>query len=922
MMRNCWVTLAVLVCSLMLMSCDSTQSERSDLASAKKYFSEGDYASSTIELKGVLQSNPNNTEARLLLGTIYFAEEDMPSAEIEIEKYIELGGDVDVALPLLSKILVEQDKIRSLRDLEVKNLSDDAKALVFASQTLGLVSGREPVFAEEKLRQAEDLNSADAYVKFARAKFDLSQADVDIGEVHSFVASIVNESPTYAPAWKLLGDIEQMSGDLEAAESNYTRAIENSVRNLRAHYSRAVARFRMDEVDRAFEDVKVIEGYAPKSVMYHYLNGLYWFSKGDYKVAVESLSVANETGFFPITDYYLAMIHLAEGNDVLAESFAKNYFELATEDLRGRKLLATVYLKVGKPQDVLKLLSSIDEDPEVLSLMSRAHLQLNQVEESVALLTQVSELKPESPKVQMDLGNSYLMLGNKELGLQHLQAAIDLDNSLDEADVSMVVGLVKVGEHQKAIEAAQAYLAKNPDNYIAHNLMGLSRWKAGDTARARQSYQKSIALNPDDSAAHKALATMAMEADDVEQAKTHYQSMLDINDNDYLVMMKLAFIYGAQKNDPKMVEYLQMAIDAVPNEIQPRVVLARYYLSKGEPLKVDVVLSALPHEKKSDPSVLNVSARSHLATQNYQTAARKLEKLVRIQPDSYSSHFLLAKAYSGLGRKNDVEAELLQVIQLKPDHWTARVGLARLYFEAGQLERSAEQIQQVESFSPNNVDALKVKYAISKAKGSAEDSVKILKHIYSLEETEKNLIELALAEKMSGNRKEAESLLNAWIERHKNSVEARLELANLMLEDGKKQEAIGHYKSTLMIDDKNYQVLNNIAWNLLESNPSESLSYAKRAINTNPDSPVVLDTLALAYLENGQQDLAKSTVNKALLRSPNNPEIIYHSAKIDLVSGDVFSAKKTLVDLLDKYPSFSMRDEASALLNEVNSKIK
>ncbi|NHO64713.1 PEP-CTERM system TPR-repeat protein PrsT [Aestuariicella hydrocarbonica] len=915
---TCWVAAPILVCSLLLNGCDQTTDGMSYLDSANLYYLEGDYASSRIQLKKALQSNPENIEARWLLGSIFFAEENMPSAELELEKYIEFGGDVNLALPILSKIYVEQNKLRSLNQIDLSNLVAKPKSMVLASQSLGLLSAGQVQEAESKLRQAEALNSNESYVKLARAQIDLSKAGNDISEIQSLVESVASEDPSNALAWKLLGDIRQIDGDMLEAEANYTKAIKYSARNIRAHYGRAISRFRMEEVDKAYEDIEVIKRYSPKSVMYQYLNGVYQFSKGKNKAAIEALLVANETDYFPIANYYLSLANLAEGNEMLAENFAEEYFEFEPEDLSGRKLLAGLYLNSGKAKSVVRILAPLTEqDPEVMSLLARAYLELGQVEQSVELLTQISAVQPESPKVLMDLGNSYMMLGNKKEGLRHLQSAVALDDGYDPAHVSLVVGLVKADEYNKAIEIAKAYRDKNPGSYVSYNLLGLALWKSGDIEQAKEVYQTSVSLNSNDTAVYKALAGIAMEQGDVALAEHHYQKMLDIDPKNYWVMMKLAFINSAEEDNAQMIKYLKMAIEVEPEKVDPRVVLARYYLSKSEFLKVNVVLSGLPQKKMRDPAVLEVSAISRFKAQDYKGAARKLEHYTQINPDSVANNYLLAKAYAGMGRKKAMVKQLQHVIEMKPDFSPARLDLARQYLTEKKLDDALEQVLVVQKLIPDNLDALKVEYAIAKLRGNGEVYTDILQRIYSIEKTEDNLIELARVKKMSGERREAESLLNDWIQNNKKSIGARLELANLMSENGQKDKAIEYYKSTILIDGENYKAMNNIAWNLLESNPAESLEYAKKAVDKNPDSPMVLDTLALAYLHNGEEKLAQKTVKMALRHSPNDPQIIYHSAKIDVVSGDVSSAKRTLLDLLDKYPEFSSREDVAALLAEV-----
>ena len=79
------------------------------------------------------------------------------------------------------------------------------------------------------------------------------------------------------------------------------------------------------------------------------------------------------------------------------------------------------------------------------------------------------------------------------------------------------------------------------------------------------------------------------------------------------------------------------------------------------------------------------------------------------------------------------------------------------------------------------------------------------------------------------------------------------------------------YKKSLTI----IWLLNNLAW-LLATNkeqglfqPQKALSLARKAVTLKPD-PMILDTLAEAYLANGRPDLALQVARQVLAKNPSN----------------------------------------------------
>jgi len=86
---------------------------------ARKAIQKSDYKTAVIELKSALQTSPDNTEARLLLGQAFQTTGDWQSSEKELRKALEMGGHPEQVLPLLAKTLVKQGKYKDATELVI-----------------------------------------------------------------------------------------------------------------------------------------------------------------------------------------------------------------------------------------------------------------------------------------------------------------------------------------------------------------------------------------------------------------------------------------------------------------------------------------------------------------------------------------------------------------------------------------------------------------------------------------------------------------------------------------------------------------------------------------------------------------------------------------------------------------------------------
>ena len=104
-----------------------------------------------------------------------------------------------------------------------------------------------------------------------------------------------------------------------------------------------------------------------------------------------------------------------------------------------------------------------------------------------------------------------------------------------------------------------------------------------------------------------------------------------------------------------------------------------------------------------------------------------------------------------------------------------------------------------------------------------------------------------------------------------------------------------------------------------DKQPEKALEYAERAAKLAPESFVVIDTLAVVLLKNGDIKRAKRSIERLLEKMPKNPAMLYHDAMIDAAAGDKASAIQPLQALLIEDSDFSEKDEAQQLLAELQA---
>jgi uncharacterized protein (TIGR03790 family) len=147
---------------------------------------------------------------------------------------------------------------------------------------------------------------------------------------------------------------------------------------------------------------------------------------------------------------------------------------------------------------------------------------------------------------------------------------------------------------------------------------------------------------------------------------------------------------------------------------------------------------------------------------------------------------------------------------------------------------------------------------------------------------------------------------------------ARLELAEMQERDGQFDRAIANYRAVIQREPKDTVALNNLAMLLVnQGKPEDALPYAERAVAIAKNDPAVLDTLAWTQHLTGVDRLALNTIRAARLLGGNDPEIVWHAAVIFAGAGEVTQAAAELKALLTAVPALAERPDVKKLQEQL-----
>ena len=403
--------------------------------------------------------------------------------------------------------------------------------------------------------------------------------------------------------------------------------------------------------------------------------------------------------------------------------------------------------------------------------------------------------------------------------------------------------------------------------------------ESGQTAAAKTAFEKARSVSPGNPYACQQLASLAIKEGYADSAHSYYEEILSHHENHLSTWFNLLPLRTGRQSAVDG-QNLELAITAHPRALQPRIILARYYLTTGKLAQVSFVLANIDDIHKDNPSILNIIAAAQIAQNEFSQAKITIKRLIEVQPGSAEAHYLMANTYLGLDSRKEAQVELEKSVILAPDSLPARLTLLRLMLMERNEPAAKEQLKALKVMAPENPEVIKLEASMARLTGERQESLRLSRIAFEKSPSTSNMLIFVHELWDSGNKDSSLQLLQTWVEDHPKDVPARVELANALAANKQLDAAIDQYNKVLDRDNKNLVALNNIAWYLRDTDPAQALEYTSRANDLKPDSAALMETLAVVLLKNGDIEQAKRTITRALKISPDDPSLRYHSAMI------------------------------------------
>ncbi|HJV74660.1 MAG TPA: XrtA/PEP-CTERM system TPR-repeat protein PrsT [Noviherbaspirillum sp.] len=901
-----------------LSGCSQQVTAQKLVSEAAEYKQKGDNKAAIIQLKNALQKNPDDSEARYLLGTLYNDTGDPQSAEKELRKAISLGMSSTKVLPSLGKALLMQGQFQKLLD-ETHTAAQDNTEIAVLRGNAYLALGQNAE-AKEAFELARKNNADNPDALIGLAKHAMATKNLDVATQLSEQA--VTKNPANLDAWLFKADLLRAQAQIEPALAAYEKVLELKNDHGPARIAKASIEISRGKFDAAKEDIAAARKSNPKGLMVYYTQALLDFRQRNLPAALESLNQVLRAAPDHMPSVLLAgAVQLDLGATQQAEQHLKKYLEKNPGDLFARKLLATAMLKNGDTQRAVDVLADVNDeakkDTQLLVLAGESQMQAKNFKKAIEYFEKASTLAPENAMIHTALAKSQLGQGDSVSAVTELEKAMNLDPKSSQAGIMLVMTHLRQKNYDKALAAAKTLESAQPKDPQVHNLKGSVYLAKKDIAAARASFERALALQADNLPAITNLAHLDMQEKKPEAAKKRFEAFLETDKKNVQAMTGLAGIALSQGRTDEATAWLERASTENPDALPPALLLSAHYVRIGQTQKALTLARKLQVANPGNPEALAALAQAQLASKDQSAALETFNKLAVAVPTSAQVHYQIASLHVAMKNKAAAEESIKKALSLKPDYLEAQLAQAALEASKGNHAQAlsiARKIQQQREKSPAGYLLEGDMLMVQKKPALA---VKPYEQAFALDKNGSLLVKLHASLSQSGKGKEADSRLTNWLSEHPDDTPAQLYLATVHLMNGRNATAIKHFQIVTQHDPKNIAALNNLAWAYHQEKNPAALEFAEKAYQIDAKNPAVLDTLGWILVEQGKVPRGVPLLQKAVELAPESMDIRYHLALGLIKSGDKATARSELQRLLSLGKEFAQEKEVRALLAQL-----
>lgn len=558
---------------------------------------------------------------------------------------------------------------------------------------------------------------------------------------------------------------------------------------------------------------------------------------------------------------------------------------------------------------------------QLASLYSRAH----ELDQAQRVLDDSVQALPDNDEAKLMLVDFLDAQRSHAVAEQTLRGFVARAPANETLRLGLGALLERAGAQAQALEVYRDVIQREdtrPSGLIARDRIARIEWTQGHAEDARKLVAEVLHENSHDNDALALRGEMELASADLPAAITDLRAVLRDHPESIGLRRLIARAYLANGQPALAEEALHAALDVAPGDVGSSIQLAQLMQQTRRPDQAVKVLEDEAQRVPNDAVVRTELARAYLNRRDFTAAYSAAQVVQTLRPDIGTGLYLEGMADLGLKRPQQAQGELERALAVEPHALDVLTALARLELATGQASSSIALVQQAMAKDRSNAllpnllgelylqqknwalatDAFRQATAVAPkwwvpyrnvaltrvAAGDSPGAIAAYQSAMQLAPGEPTLAtELTRVYETQGHPDDAISVCEVWHQHNPRSDGVSAELALLLV-------AYRHDRASL----------------------DRALDLTSAFASSNEGG--LLDANGWVHFKRGEYTQALPLLQRALERSPDSKQILYHLGMAELRVGQTERARGDLEAALSGSAKFHGVDEARAALASLN----
>jgi len=619
--------------------------------SAEQYAEEGKFKEAVIELKNVIQLDPENDEIFYDLGEVYVQLNYETDAFHSFVRATTINPDNLKAQLRVGQILLMGKKTKEARKIAtriIQKAPDNIEAIHLLSSVL---------------IQERNLDLAIKYLKKA--------ARIDPANFKTYI---------------FLAHLYYFKGDLARAEKLYLTALslDRSSRDTYMELSHLYGtRGEWAKAESLLKKMAQTSGQKTQK-----LADLAWFYETQEnwdqaeRVYLEAVSSAPDEHFMPLIN--LGAYYMRRGAMEKAMEAMDKALKINREDLTVLINAAQVYFENGRLEESEELVDQILEEEkihvEANYLKGLLYLSRSEFGKALERFDQVIKISTDYAMAYFYRGLCFLEKGGRELsGLELMRIASGFEN-------------VELWERQQAKENFLKAVKLDPDLLDARLMLAELYLYDKNLRRARQHIELSAKQAPTHRRVLGLRVRLHLQEGDMKRAEAVAKKILKLDPDNAMNHLRLGLVYDFGKQYAQAIDSFERALEIDPLQTEALEFMVSIYMQDQNMKKAVEVCEKHKRKVKGDPNSLALieylEGKIFMSTGNHQKSKQHFKRAVEIDPDITAPYEALAEIYMQEENISQAIAQYEMILKKKPEYLPAYIAIGSIYESQDEMAKA------------------------------------------------------------------------------------------------------------------------------------------------------------------------------------------------------------------------------------------